>query len=49
MRNTGNSYWLDNYPLNDLYQYLANLAGLQYFHSPALDSIKVTGQLFKSW
>jgi len=48
MRNTGNTYWLDNYPLNDLYQYLANLAGLQYFHSPALDSIKVTGQLFKT-
>jgi type II secretory pathway component GspD/PulD (secretin) len=48
MRNTGNSYWLDNYPLNDLYQYLANQAGLQYFHSTALDSIKVTGQLFKT-
>ena len=48
MRNTGNSYWLDNYPLNDLYQYLATQAGLQYFHSAALDSIKVTGQLFKS-
>jgi Flp pilus assembly secretin CpaC len=47
MRNTGNSYWLDSYPLNDLYQYLANQAGLQYFHSVALDSIKVTGQLFK--
>jgi Flp pilus assembly secretin CpaC len=48
MRNTGNSYWLDNYPLNDLYQYLATQAGLQYFHSAALDSIRVTGQLFKS-
>jgi Flp pilus assembly secretin CpaC len=48
MRNTGNSYWLDNYPLNDLYQYLANEAGLQYFHSGALDTIKVTGQLFKT-
>src|SRR3981081_238993 len=48
MRSSGNSYWLDNYPLNDLYQYLANLAGLQYFHSPALDSIRVTGQLFKT-
>jgi len=48
MRNTGNSYWLDNYPLNDLYQYLATQAGLQYFHSEALDSKKVTGQLFKS-
>jgi Flp pilus assembly secretin CpaC len=47
MRNTGDSYWLDNYPLNDLYQYLATQAGLQYFHSVFLDSIKVTGQLFK--
>jgi type II secretory pathway component HofQ len=48
MRNTGNSYWLDSYPLNDLYQYLATQASLQYFHSAALDSIKVTGQLFKA-
>jgi hypothetical protein len=48
MRNTGNSYWLDDYPLNDLYQYLANQAGLQYFHSAALDAIKVTGQLYKT-
>ncbi len=48
MRNTGNSYWLDSYPLNDLYQYLANQAGLQYFHSAALDAIKVTGQLYKT-
>src|SRR5258707_3583092 len=47
MRNTGNNYSLDNYPLNDLYQYLANQAGLQYFHSTFLDPIKVTGQLFK--
>jgi Flp pilus assembly secretin CpaC len=44
---TGNSYWLDNYPLNDLYGYLASQANLQYFHSQALDPIKVTGQLFK--
>ena len=48
MRTTGNSYWLDNYPLNDLYQYLATQAGLQYFHSAALESIKVTGQLYKT-
>jgi Flp pilus assembly secretin CpaC len=47
MRNTSNSYWLDNYPLNDLYQYLATQAGLQYFHSTFLEPIKVTGQLFK--
>jgi Flp pilus assembly secretin CpaC len=44
---TGNSYLLDNFPLNDLYQYLASEANLQYFHSQALDSIRVTGQLFK--
>jgi Flp pilus assembly secretin CpaC len=48
MRTNGNSYWLDNYPLNELYQYLATQANLQYFHSPALESIKVTGQLFKT-
>jgi Flp pilus assembly secretin CpaC len=47
MRNTSDSYWLDNYPLNDLYQYLATQAGLQYFHSFLLDPFKVTGQLFK--
>ena len=47
MRNTGTTYSLDNYPLNDLYQYLATQAGLQYFHSDQLDSYKVTGQLFK--
>jgi Flp pilus assembly secretin CpaC len=47
MRNTSDSYWLDNYPLNDLYQYLATQAGLQYFHSTFLDPLKVTGQLFK--
>src|SRR6266446_729850 len=47
MRNTGTTYSLDNYPLNDLYQYLATQAGLQYFHSAVLDQFKVTGQLFK--
>jgi type II secretory pathway component GspD/PulD (secretin) len=47
MRNTGTTYSLDNYPLNDLFQYLATQAGLQYFHSEQLDSFKVTGQLFK--
>jgi Flp pilus assembly secretin CpaC len=44
---TANSYYLDNYPLNDLYEFLARQANLQYFHSQALDPIKVTGQLFK--
>src|ERR1700747_1673496 len=44
---TANRYYLDNYPLNDLYEFLARQANLQYFHSQALDPIKVTGQLFK--
>src|SRR3984893_3842603 len=45
--NTSNSFWLDNYPLNDLYQYLARQADYQFFQNPFLDSIKVTGGLFK--
>jgi Flp pilus assembly secretin CpaC len=46
-RNTESSFWLDNYPLNDLYQYLARQAGFQYFQNPFIDSIRVTGELFK--
>jgi Flp pilus assembly secretin CpaC len=46
-RNTSNTFWLDNYPLNDLFQYLARQAGFQYFQNPFTDSIKVTGELFK--
>jgi Flp pilus assembly secretin CpaC len=46
-RNTSTSFWLDNYPLNDLYQYLARQAGFQYFQNPAIDPIRVTGELFK--
>jgi hypothetical protein len=48
-RNTNNSFWLDNYALNDLFQYLARRAGFQYFHSQYLDSpqFSVTGELFK--
>ena len=45
--NTGNSFWLDNYPLNDLYQYLARQAGYQFFQNPFIDAIRVTGELFK--
>jgi hypothetical protein len=45
--NTNNSFWLDNYPLNDLYQYLARQADYQFFQNPFIDSIKVTGELFK--
>jgi Flp pilus assembly secretin CpaC len=46
-RNTSTSFWLDNYSLNDLYQYLARQAGYQYFQNPFIDSIRVTGELFK--
>jgi hypothetical protein len=45
--NTSNSFWLDNYPLNDLLQYLARQADYQYFQNTFIDPIKVTGQLFK--
>jgi Bacterial type II and III secretion system protein len=44
---TNNSFWLDNYPLNDLFQYLARQAEFQFFQNPFIDSIKVTGELFK--
>jgi Flp pilus assembly secretin CpaC len=48
-RSTESSYWLDSYPLNDLFQYLARTAGLQYFQnrSMASDEYLVTGELFK--
>jgi type II secretory pathway component GspD/PulD (secretin) len=48
-RSTNSSYWLDSYPLNDLFQYLARTAGLQYFqnHFMASDAYQVTGELFK--
>ena len=45
--NTSDSFWLDNYPLNDLYQYLARQANFQFFQNPSLNSIRVTGELFK--
>jgi type II secretory pathway component GspD/PulD (secretin) len=45
--NTDKSFSLDNYPLNDLYQYLARQADYQFFQNPYLNSIKVTGELFK--
>jgi Bacterial type II and III secretion system protein len=45
--NTSNSFWLDNYPLNDLYQYLARQAGYQFFQNPFIDAVRVTGELFK--
>jgi hypothetical protein len=44
---TSNSFWLDNYSLNDLYQYLARQADYQFFQNPMIDSIRVTGELSK--
>ncbi|MBV8900294.1 MAG: type II secretion system protein GspD [Verrucomicrobia bacterium] len=41
-------YYLDSYPINDLYQFLARKARLQFFHNPSLDQIRVTGELFKT-
>lgn len=40
------SYWLEDYPLNDLLQFLAKQAGLQYFQNSAVDQ-RITGELFK--
>ncbi|HTD14006.1 MAG TPA: hypothetical protein VK673_02450 [Chthoniobacterales bacterium] len=48
MRNTSDAFWLNDYPLNELFQYLASQAGYQYFYSPALNAIAVTGQLYKA-
>src|SRR5580704_14793188 len=45
--NTSDSFWLDNYPLNDLLQYLARQANFQFFQNPNLSPIRVTGELFK--
>ncbi len=45
--NTSDSFWLDNYPLNDLLQYLARQANFQFFQNPYLSPIRVTGELFK--
>src|ERR1700719_2095889 len=36
--NTSNSFWLENYPINDLYQYLARQADYQFFQNPFIDS-----------
>ena len=50
-RNGSDSYWLDSYRLNDLFQFLARIAGLQYFQNRSMDkdpdSYEVTGELFK--
>ncbi len=38
-------YRLKNYPINDLFQYLARLAGKQYFQNPGIAEIEVSGQM----
>ena len=43
-----NVYYLDSYPINDLYQFLARKARMQFFHNPDLDKVRVTGELFKT-
>lgn len=38
-------YRLKDYPVNDLFQYLARLAGKQYFQNPALAGLTISGQM----
>jgi type II secretory pathway component GspD/PulD (secretin) len=40
-------YWIDNAPINEVFQYLARSAGLQFFHNNELNSpqYNVTGHL----
>jgi type II secretory pathway component GspD/PulD (secretin) len=38
-------YRLKDYPVNDLFQYLARLAGKQYFQNPALSGLTISGQM----
>ena len=40
-------YWIDNAPINEVFQYLARSAGLQFFHNNELNApqYNVTGQL----
>jgi len=38
-------YRLKNYPINDLFQYLARQAGKQYFQNPSINAITISGQM----
>jgi hypothetical protein len=38
-------YRLDDFPMNDLFEFLARKAGLQYFFNPDVDNYHVTGEL----
>src|SRR5258708_36805516 len=46
MRNTPTSYYLDNYPLNDLYEFLATQAGPPYFPSTNIAATTRSGYQF---
>ena len=38
-------YRLQDYPINDLFEFLARKAGCQYFFNPAVNDVRVTGEL----
>jgi hypothetical protein len=38
-------YRLQDYPINDLFEFLARKAGFQYFYNPAVNEVRVTGEL----
>jgi hypothetical protein len=38
-------YRLEDYPINELFEFLARKAGLQYFFNPAVSGVRVTGEL----
>ena len=38
-------YRLQDYPINELFEFLARKAGLQYFFNPAVNEVRVTGEL----
>jgi hypothetical protein len=38
-------YRLEDFPINELFEFLARKAGLQYFFNPAVDKFHVTGEL----
>jgi hypothetical protein len=38
-------YRLQDYPINELFEFLARKAGFQYFFNPAVNEVRVTGEL----
>jgi hypothetical protein len=38
-------YRLQDYPINELFEFLARKAGLQYFFNPEVNNVRVTGEL----